>query len=126
MYFHYFVISPWKRCGSSYEKTWIPLNKGCFVPSLGEIGPVVLDSSIQYFVIISFWKRVWAFISTNFNAFNPRMILPCLVEIDSVVVEMKPKMWNIYNNNNYNNDINRQRTNLNQKSSELKPLAKES
>ena len=27
----------------SFEKTWIPFAQGCFVPSLFEIGPVVLE-----------------------------------------------------------------------------------
>ena len=45
MYFHYFVIiSPWKRAGPSFEQTWIPFTQGCFVPSLVEIGPVVLET----------------------------------------------------------------------------------
>ena len=29
--------------GPSFEQTWIPSTKGCFVPSLVEIGPVVLE-----------------------------------------------------------------------------------
>ena len=44
IYFHSFVIiSLWKRMRSLFEKTWIPFIKGCFVPSLVEIGPVVLE-----------------------------------------------------------------------------------
>ena len=47
MYFHYFVIiSPWKRAGPSFEQTWIPFTQGCFVPSLVEIGSVVLQKKI--------------------------------------------------------------------------------
>ena len=44
MFFHYFIInSPGKRAGPSFEQTWIPFNKYCFVPSLVEFGPVVLE-----------------------------------------------------------------------------------
>ena len=46
-----------------------PSPNGCIVPSLVEIGPMVLEkffliSSMyfSYFVIISHWKRVWSFI----------------------------------------------------------------
>ena len=31
-----------KGCDPSFEQTWIPFTQGCFVPSLVEIGPVVL------------------------------------------------------------------------------------
>ena len=48
MYFHYFVIiSPWKRTGPSFEQTWIPFTQGYFVPSLVEIGPVVLEKKMK-------------------------------------------------------------------------------
>ena len=57
--------------------SWIPITQGCFVPSLVEIGPVVLEKKIFqfchyifcnlsicqcYFVIISPWKRAGPFI----------------------------------------------------------------
>ena len=32
--------------GSSFEQTWILVTQGCFVPSLVEIGPVVLEKKI--------------------------------------------------------------------------------
>ena len=35
-------LSLWELNGSSFEQTWIPFTQGCFVPSLVEIGPVVL------------------------------------------------------------------------------------
>ena len=42
--FRYFlIISPWKRAGPSFEQTLIPFAQGCFVSSLVEIGPVVLE-----------------------------------------------------------------------------------
>jgi len=44
MYFRYFVIiSLGKGQGPSFEQTWIPFTKGCFVPSLDEISSVVLE-----------------------------------------------------------------------------------
>ena len=48
MYFRYLVIiSPWRRAGRSFEQTWIPFTQGCFVPSLVEIGPVVLKKKMK-------------------------------------------------------------------------------
>ena len=48
MDFHYSVIiSPWKKAGPSFEQTWIPFTQGCFVPSLVEIGPVVLEKKMK-------------------------------------------------------------------------------
>ena len=32
--------------GLSFERTWIHFTQGCFVPSLIEIGPVVLEEKI--------------------------------------------------------------------------------
>ena len=77
MYFHYFVIiSPWKRQSPSFEQSWIR----CIVPSLVEIGQVVLEKKISkicqcIFAIISLWKRMEPFIWTNLNFLLPRM--PC-------------------------------------------------
>ena len=49
MYFHYFVIiSPWKKGrGPSFEQTRILITQECFVLSLVEIGPVVLEKKIK-------------------------------------------------------------------------------
>ena len=83
MYFRYFVIiSPWKRAGPINWSTWIPFTQGCFVPSLVEIGSVVLEKKIfnissmyfHYFVIISSWKRAWPFIWKNLNPLQARML----------------------------------------------------
>ena len=51
MYFHYYIIiSPWKRGGgASFEQIWIPFTQGCFVPSLIEISPMVLEKTIFKF-----------------------------------------------------------------------------
>ena len=56
IYFHSFVIiSLWKRMRSLFEQTWIPFIKGCFVPSLFESGPVVLE------------KKIWKVYDNNNN-----------------------------------------------------------
>ena len=48
MYIRYFlIISPWKRAWPSFEQTWIPITQGCFVPTLVENGPVVLEKKIK-------------------------------------------------------------------------------
>ena len=48
MYFRNFIIIfPWKRMGPSFEQTWIPCTQGCFVPSLVEIGPMVLEKKMK-------------------------------------------------------------------------------
>ena len=36
----------WELNGSSFEQTWIPFTQRCVVPSLVEIGPVVLEKKI--------------------------------------------------------------------------------
>ena len=42
--FTFSLLSPLgKGYGHSFEQTWIPSFQGCFVPSLVEIGPVVLE-----------------------------------------------------------------------------------
>ena len=72
-------------------------NQGCFVPSLVEIGSVVLEkifliSSMYfcYFLIISPWKRAGPFIWRNLNSLHPRILCrPILVKIGSVVLEKK-------------------------------------
>ena len=55
--------------GSSFEQTWITFIQGCIVPSLVEIGPVVLEKKIKKFTTTTtrttdkFWseKLTWAF-----------------------------------------------------------------
>ena len=94
--FHFFVsISSWKRvrCDLLLEQTRIPINQGCFVSSLVDISPVVLEKKIflilsiffRYFVIISSWREMWPFFWTNLNPYHLRMI--CLFEIGDVVLD---------------------------------------
>ena len=49
MYFCYFVIiSPWKKAEPFiWKKNWVLSTLGCFVPSLIEIGPVVLEKKMK-------------------------------------------------------------------------------
>ena len=59
-----------------------PPRQGCFMPSLVEIGPVVLGKKFflilsmyfHYFIIISPWKRAWPFIWTNLNPLHPGIL----------------------------------------------------
>mgnify|MGYP003690728853 CR=1 FL=1 len=54
MYFRYFVIiSCWKGRGPSFERTWIPFTEGCIVPSLFEIGTVVLEEKFFLFNLVN-------------------------------------------------------------------------
>ena len=41
-----FIIVPWMLCPST-EQTWIPFTQRCFVPSLVENGPVVLENKMK-------------------------------------------------------------------------------
>ena len=45
--------SLWEFIDSSFEQTWIPFTQGCFVPSLIEIGPVVLEEILEKIFLIS-------------------------------------------------------------------------
>ena len=40
------LLSLWELNGSSFEQNWIPFTKGCFVLSLFQIDPVVLEKKI--------------------------------------------------------------------------------
>ena len=90
----FIIIFTWKRAWQT----------GGFVPSLVEIGPVVLEKKIfkipllyfHYFVNISPWKRGWSFIWTNWTPFTQECFVPILVEIGPVVLEKKMEMWNVY------------------------------
>ena len=72
-FFNLYYYLPWEKGqGSLFERNWIPLTQGCSVPSLVEIGPVVLETKssmyFHYVAIISFDKdRAWPFIWTNLN-----------------------------------------------------------
>ena len=46
LHFHYYLPFGKER-GPAFEQTWIPSTKGCFVPSLVEIGLVVLEKKLK-------------------------------------------------------------------------------
>ena len=72
MYFRYFVsISPWKRVGPSFHQTWVFITQECFVPSLVEISPVLLEKNI-----FKFRQCIWAiiYLSPLEIFFHPRML----------------------------------------------------
>ena len=74
---NFIIISLWRRIGPSFEQPWIPFTQGCFLPSLLEIGPVILEKKIlnfRNFVIIPPWKRAGPFIWTNLNPLYPSML----------------------------------------------------
>ena len=53
-----FYLHLTKGQGPSFERNWIPLTQGCSVPSLVEIGPVVLENkSSMYFHYVAFISR---------------------------------------------------------------------
>ena len=66
--------------GPSFEQTWIPFTRGCFVPSLLENWPWVLEKIFKFrYCILLFrtyltWKRVGPFIWTNLSPHNPRVL----------------------------------------------------
>ena len=68
----YFLITEW----SLFVKSWVPFTQGCFVPSLVEIGRMVLEKKIFYLLkyFTSPRKRAWPFIWTNLNPLYPRML----------------------------------------------------
>ena len=90
------MLIRWEKVWPFIKTNLNPLLQRCFVPSLDEIGSVVLEKKILkissmifcYFVIISPWKLVWPFMWTNF--------VPSLVEIGPVVLEKKMKLWKVY------------------------------
>ena len=106
-----------KGHGPSLEQTGILITQGCFMPSLVEIGQVVLERKIFKFPLCIFpnylpWKRVGPFICTNLNSLYPRMLCAKFGWNWSSGSGEKMKMWKVYN---YANDNNRQRTNFDQK-----------
>ena len=68
-----------KGQGPSFERNWMPLTHGCSVPSLVEIGQVVVleNKSSMYFhyvANISLWQRAWPFFGKNLNRLHLGML----------------------------------------------------
>ena len=76
------LFSIGKGCCRLFEQTYTSITKGCFVPSLVKIKPLVLLKKIFfislmrfcYIVIIFPWKTAGSFIWTNLNPLHPRML----------------------------------------------------
>ena len=75
-------LSPlWEGCGPSLEQIWISFTQECFVPSLFEVGPVVLEKKIlkvfNVFLLFPNYlplKKGVALHAKNFFSFQPRML----------------------------------------------------
>ena len=97
-------LSPlWAGCGPSFEQTWIPFSQECSVPSLVDIGPVVLEKilkSCQFIFIISQLSTLWEgrgpSIEQTWIPFTQVYFVLSLVEIGLMVLEKKMKMWKVY------------------------------
>ena len=90
MYFCYFlIISPLKRhtCSPSFEQTWIPTTEGCFVPSLVEIGQVVLSKKIFKFYLSIFSISLLSPFEQTWISFTYGCFALGLVEIGTMVLE---------------------------------------
>ena len=89
-----------KGCGPSFDQTWIPFTKGCFIPSLVKIHPVVLWKILSMyfcnFIIDLPLKRVWSFIWTNLKIpFTQECFVLSLVEIGPMILDKKWKFEKI-------------------------------
>ena len=51
------LSSLWKGLGLSFEQTWVPFTWECFVPSLVEIGTVVLEKKLKMWKIYRWMDR---------------------------------------------------------------------
>ena len=80
-----------KGQGPSFERNWTFFTQGCSVPSLVEIGPVVLENKsslyFHYVAIISLWQaRAWTLIWTNLNHFHLECFMSSMVKLNSVIL----------------------------------------
>ena len=98
MYFHNFIITPLGNGrGPSFEQTWIPFIQGCFVPSLVEIGSVVLEKKIFEFCKCIFTISLLSPLGEGWGPsfeqtwipFTQGYVVPSLVKIGPVVLEKK-------------------------------------
>ena len=98
------IMSLGKRWGPSFEQTWIPFTRGCIVPSLVEIDPVVLEEKIfkfrqcifaissmsfRYFATVSLWQGRGFSFEQTWISFTQWCIVLSLVEIRPMVLEKK-------------------------------------
>ena len=102
------IISLWK--------TWIPFTKECIMPSLVEIGPVVLVKKI----FLNFVNIFLLFgnnlpLEQTWTPSTQGCFVPSLVEIGPVNLVKKMKMWKVYRQTERQTD--RRQTKSDQKSS---------
>ena len=100
--YDYNILLIWREKKPHHLHFWVPFTHGCFVSSLVEIGPVILEkifliSSLyfHYFVIISPWRRCGTSFEQIGISFTQGWFEPSVVEIGQVVLE-KMKMWKVY------------------------------
>ena len=96
------VVNLFYHC-PSFEQTWIPFNKGKYVPNLVEIGPVVLEKifkSYQFFyhfpILSPLGRACMALHLKKKILFTKGYFVPSLVEIGQVDLEKKMKLWKDY------------------------------
>ena len=53
------IIYPWEGNCPLFHQTWIPFTQGCFVPSLIEIGPVVLEKKVKMWKVSRRMDNMW-------------------------------------------------------------------
>ena len=90
------LLSPLgKGWGPSFELTWNPFTKAGYVPSLVEIGPVILEnkiflSSSMFFLLFCYYLPLEmgvAIIWTNLNTITQGCFVSSLIEIGPVVLK---------------------------------------
>ena len=95
-YYYYTYYPPFRKgCGPSFDKTSIHFTEECFVPSLVEIGPVVLEKKIFEFrpcINTLPLKKEVALHLNKPESPHPRMFVPSLVEICLVVLELSAQI----------------------------------
>ena len=102
-FFYFPIISPLGMEWSFIWTDFVPFSRGYFVPSLVEIGPVVLEKifkSCQFIFIISQLYPLLEGLGPSFEKtwipFTQGYFVPSLVEIGPVVLEKKMTMWKVY------------------------------
>ena len=95
------LLSPFEKgWGPSFEQNWIYITRGCFVRSLLEISPVVLEKKIfefcQYILTLLLLSPLGKGHGPSFDQtwipFTYGSFVPSSVEIGPVVLEKKKKM----------------------------------
>ena len=100
-------------------QTWFPVTQRCPVPSLGEIGQVVLEENnfrlrkSIYFVFLYYLpleRKSEPSLEQTWIPFTKECFLPSLVGIGTVVLEKLIKTFKVYCNNDDNNGDGKSRS----------------